>query len=759
MGKTKFRKRPTIGFVLNNLQNRYGYQLWPGAAEAARRLDVNLLVIPGEAPGSPYGFEYQLHVLYDCIHPGTVDALVIASNTLCNYMTTEEFHEFFRRFDKIPTISIGMQIPGCPSVEVDNQSGMSEAVKHLIEVHGYRKIAFIRGPEANPEATARFQAYQKTMRDHELFIDPEWIVQGNFSPQSGKDAIRKLLQNDHYDFEAIVAANDDMAIGALEELESRGIRVPEDLAMVSFDNTPEVQFCVPALTTVRQPLDEVASCALELAVKRLAGEEIPEHTVMDTKLVVRTSCGCLPESIMLIEKEIRREEATTLPNFLETFYSGLDSKLSPAFAAEARAVWETLVNRYGFRPENNHFRREFLGGFSSVLREWAIQEKPISPWQNALTILETSFPDGPDVRRFVSEARVLVSEMTSTALSLLRIKNERRIDLLLGGVLQKLNSNLYIEDLMETIATELPRLNIRRCFLSLYTEEWVRPLGSKDLNLPHEAELILGYIGDNRIELSEEEAHYNPKKLLPRECLDSRERYDLLVKPLFFREEQFGLVFFDMAHQDSYYLETLRMQISSVLKATLLFRERKRAEEKLFEAMKSLETSNKKLENISQHDELTGLLNRRGFLTSAVQSLNLAYRMKKDGVVFFADLDDLKKVNDNFGHAEGDTAIQATAELLRKAFRDTDILGRIGGDEFIALAIDAPPEFASTLEKRLLDLIAKYNAKSGKKYKLSISLGAEPFRYKDKHTIDQLLSHADSLLYESKKKKKQCGDH
>jgi diguanylate cyclase (GGDEF)-like protein len=229
----------------------------------------------------------------------------------------------------------------------------------------------------------------------------------------------------------------------------------------------------------------------------------------------------------------------------------------------------------------------------------------------------------------------------------------------------------------------------------------------------------------------------------------------MVVKPLFFREDQLGFIIFELNQKkevNTY--ETLRLQISSALKGSLLFRDRKKAEEKLFEALKNLEESNIKLQNLSQKDELTSLYNRRGFLTMATQNINLAARMRKNGLLFYADLDGLKRINDTYGHTEGDIAIIKTAKILKKTFRDADILARLGGDEFVILAIDTPIGFMENLRKRLDKNLESYNNGSGKLYKISISMGAAPFNHSDTRTIEELMNEADHVLYDQKKERK-----
>ncbi len=153
-------------------------------------------------------------------------------------------------------------------------------------------------------------------------------------------------------------------------------------------------------------------------------------------------------------------------------------------------------------------------------------------------------------------------------------------------------------------------------------------------------------------------------------------------------------------------------------------------------------------------DQLTGLYNRRGFLTLAEQQLKMMERSRKGLVLIFADLDELKKINDTWGHEAGDEALVQAARVLREVFRKTDIIARMGGDEFAVLAPDASQEYSTTVAKRLLDQLVLHNAGAGRDYNLSMSIGMAYCNPEQPSSLDEMLSCADSQMYEQKKVKR-----
>ena len=159
------------------------------------------------------------------------------------------------------------------------------------------------------------------------------------------------------------------------------------------------------------------------------------------------------------------------------------------------------------------------------------------------------------------------------------------------------------------------------------------------------------------------------------------------------------------------------------------------------------------IQTLSLADELTGLYNRRGFLAFCKQHLSSLHRTNKSVALVYADLDGLKVINDSFGHKEGDRALVKTAELLKETFRSSDVLGRLGGDEFTALAVVEPGDGVDQVVARLEQKFANYNALKIAPYKLSISIGVAQFDAEGSQTMEDLMAMADVAMYENKRRK------
>ncbi len=206
-------------------------------------------------------------------------------------------------------------------------------------------------------------------------------------------------------------------------------------------------------------------------------------------------------------------------------------------------------------------------------------------------------------------------------------------------------------------------------------------------------------------------------------------------------DDQMGLKSLQFGAQD--YLVKSQVTAPLLLRSLRYAKERHRERERLRQG--------------SLIDELTGLYNRRGFVNVAREELSLAAEEKRSALLVFADLDGLKPINDNHGHAAGDWAIGKAADALKLAFTSQDVVGRIGGDEFVALTLDAPEGLEEKLRAAIDESLEKFNQESGRPYRLGITLGfhrPQPHETGPEPDLDKLLGLADEALYEAKRARK-----
>jgi LacI family transcriptional regulator len=210
-----------------------------------------------------------------------IDGLIV----LGGFLTVEKIEQLA---GNIPVIIVARKLVGFEEncVSVDNVEAAFLATQHLLEL-GHRRIAHICGRQDHPDAWDRQQGYLKALEEAGIEPDPELMIEGTFRRQSGVLAVEMLLLG-RASFSAIFAANDQMAYGVRLGLFRRGIRVPEDVSLVGFDDEPAAAFMIPPLTTMRQPAVELGHAAAKIALARLKGEEASPPR-LEAELVVRES--------------------------------------------------------------------------------------------------------------------------------------------------------------------------------------------------------------------------------------------------------------------------------------------------------------------------------------------------------------------------------------------------------------------------------------------------------------------------------------
>jgi DNA-binding LacI/PurR family transcriptional regulator/signal transduction histidine kinase len=304
-------RRPVLGFLIDTLLDPYQQEIWQGVIEEAARLDLDLRCY---VACSRFG-EGRRSMAHDLISPGSVDVLIATSSVVGYRLSAEELAGEYSRLGRIPLVSLGMEIPGAPSLVTDGGAGIAAAVDHLVRTHGRRRIAFVRGPARHDEAEERYRAYCAALERNGLPLDPDLVCPGDFDRSDGPRAVRVLLEERQVHFDALVAANDYMGMYAMRDLQRRGIRVPEDVAVTGFDDIRDASCSEPLFSTVRQPLDEMGRASVRAALALIRGEEVPPLTRYPAPFVPRSSCGCSPRNDAVNGLEQLRRYVTAVEQF------------------------------------------------------------------------------------------------------------------------------------------------------------------------------------------------------------------------------------------------------------------------------------------------------------------------------------------------------------------------------------------------------------------------------------------------------------
>ncbi|MBN2444425.1 MAG: substrate-binding domain-containing protein [Spirochaetales bacterium] len=550
-GYKKSTKNLTIGILIDELYYEIPVAYFKAVKEIGTKHGINVFYIVCDAMKSPLNYQIQANILYDLPHDKNIDGLIISSNILGAFISHKEFTSLCHSYNPIPTVSAGMIIEGLPSVIIDNKHGISESVSHLIDIHGHTKIAYICGPMNHPDAKERYDAFTETLNDHGLPIDEELILPGNFQVSTGQKAISILIDDRKKlpgkDVQAIVTANDYMATGALKELQIRGYRVPEDIAIVGFDDIIQVQFTNPSISTVHLSFYEMGKQAAELLISLLKGEQVPAVLRIPATFVKRQSCGCPDSSDTESDYSVYlpKDVLMSLHSEPNKFFHNLSEKIS-----NAELHTKDLIVCSHILSLLNHPELQNSQGKNN-------EEMIILPDKVKL-ILEMAVYDfiqnSVDIRHLIS----IATEIAST---------------------------LGISESIDTLERQLSKFGVHRCYLSLYENP---PPFTFPQKIPEFSRLYLAIDESGRLNLPPEGLVFPTRNLVPENILKVDDSFRFIVLPIYFQKEQIGFWLMDDSKEDVNFYSFFTMLVGSSLQGALMLK-------RLKEQSQELESANKKI--------------------------------------------------------------------------------------------------------------------------------------------------------------------
>ena len=361
-GQPKTSRRATIAFLMDFpelLGDSYATTLRDALDEACRALDLNLYIVAGRWLEDPDPNGVLHNKVYEWIDAEAVDGIIVLSTSLAACAGSAAVSRLCARYAPMPVCCIGVAIEGVPSVVIDNRLAMRGVVEHLVREHDCRRPVFISGPPMNVESQDRLAACLEVLGEHRIDMPPERVCCGNFLRSPAETAVNSLLDRD-IEFDAVIAANDAMALGALAALRKHGRRVPRDVIVTGFDDVHEVALASSPMTTARQPLRAMANLALRIVLDQIAGHSVELVHKLPTELVIRRSCGCGRQRLAALQTPGERpaESAVThLADNAERLACAVErifEESSPAISERVKHLLEAL------RDELTGHRQAFI---------------------------------------------------------------------------------------------------------------------------------------------------------------------------------------------------------------------------------------------------------------------------------------------------------------------------------------------------------------------------------------------------------------
>ncbi|MCL2188764.1 MAG: GGDEF domain-containing protein [Defluviitaleaceae bacterium] len=727
----------TFGVLFSNVVTFPQMEMWRGINEYAAQRDIHLLGYIGCYQSSNDDFTSHLNTCFDSIYNSKkLDGVILFSGYIPHHIGGNDVYDAYIR--KIPRhiacVSLSYVAQGIPSIVADNENGIYSSVDHLIKVHNKKKIVFIRGPVGNSEAEDRLKGYKKALAENGLPFVADYVLPGDFSNDSAQKAVRELLDVRKLPFDAVVASNDIMAITVLTEFKARGIQVPNEISVTGFDDDREAATFIPSVSTAGQDFFAMGYASAETLFAKINGQEVDAVRYVPSVFIPRQSCGCFRREFINMENHQQGNAYAFTQFVLDKLVPLFHDEIPPTLAHR----WVTMLADQVTTPS---FQSEvFLSLFEEIILNYSHLATDYFIWQEVINVFMVS------LQRFAHEvgnihaaleallhASTVVHDISSNQD---KIRENRQSDLRMA--LRRVTSTLVPTFDVNTLADELcrllPEVRINMAIVGLYHS----PVKSNDSSARRDVEILLGFDGKSRFYTKKESGKFNYTDVSSIVEFDfNRERRTLFYFPLFFKDEESGVIIlpYDPSiTQEVDIYEALRVNISTAIKGAELIT---------------------KIQSLSITDELTGLYNRRGFFQFVSARMDV---VRRNGdmypVVLFLDMDGLKDINDTLGHKEGDRAIQIFAKILRSTLRKEDIIGRVGGDEFIVFSTVKEKYMADSLVARLRAGIDDYNTRTRLPYRVECSIGHVALEETTRECFEAAIQSADAALYEEKMKKK-----
>ncbi len=760
----KDKKRYTIGVLVGGIMDDFTRYVCRGVMQQAKLIDANVVIFPGKyierdlSDNPELMYEYQYGTVFSYARKNNIDALIIAAGSIGCFATTDQIKKMLKQYEGIPCLLVATEIEGYVSAIFDNYQGIKDGMEYLIKNSGCRHFGMIGGTDENLDSYERKQAFQKILEDNGLPFEEKMVVKGDLSRRC-TDAFKKLL-DDNSDLDAIFCVNDETAIGMYEELKQRGIQIGKDISVLGYDDTISAAKASPSLSSVRADSSKLGEEAVKMALRIIRGEKV-ENIRVSTSFVRRDSFKHPEQDVDDRQRTGDLIDSSFTDIFYRYQYEGMSQTMNSLKVAYNKLIksiqsnfdsGESTISAYmDITVNTDDFIR--LGGI-----EYADVDNLLSFLERLYRSLKEKQPD--DKKRF--ELR--------DVFSIIYRKIVRDLNGQIGNMQkEQYNENysmkIFIQELLQfekgrdqsysVLLENLDWLHIKNATLYML-EQPVLHLFREEY-LPPEEMYLKAVLKDGEVssipaikqKCSLGKLFYDGEEQL------SEARFEKVIFPLFFHENVYGVLTCDMS--DSLYNngEFLVNQVSAAVKMIALLQVNEGIQQQLEENLVTLKENNIELDTISKIDVLTGILNRRGFYKEAGSKINKCRVEGKNVLVIYIDMNNLKIINDRFGHEEGDFSLKLIGQFLGELVRDKGIAGRIGGDEYACVLEYDGLDQGKKIVNNLNFKFEEFNRLSDKPYIITVSAGAYLLDIDDPLSLEEALSQADERLYEVKQFRKK----
>ncbi|MCQ2482223.1 MAG: GGDEF domain-containing protein [Clostridia bacterium] len=632
-------KKRKIAAFANGWSDDYILTAMRGISKSARELNIDIyLFMEYAAYGAPKESCLGEVNIFNLANFDDFDGILLFGNTLNNAGELGILVDRVKASGK-PAVCLEYEVDGITCISTDNYTGMKEVCDHLFRDHNIKNPLFVTGAAGNKESEIRYQAFTDSVAEYSVNWNSKYIIQGDWSYYTIQHLIPEWFENNPGERpDAVICANDIMAMGAIIALAKMGFACPEDVVVTGFDNLNSAKAFFPSLTTVDRGWAERSAESLKYLIDLIDGKVEPGNIVYHSRMACNRSCGCK------MTEELFRFQSSILNHM-----SNLPSERT-LFDWHLTAIDDAMNASYGLEDVHNNFDAMYR-------------------------------TRGQEVSQGYEGATFCICLDETFVESLLGNDQSRVI-----GYGDRMNVIFAARD-----NVTLQRQMIDTSYIFPVFEKAGEP-GNVYLIAPmHNQGVVIGYV-------------------------------------------------------------VFKNNIS-ILEANFLYSWLRHIKSGLLRAKKNIlmQSMNKKLDEMSIRDELSGLLNRKGYEKKVIPLIEKNKSEGKKSLMMVADINKMKVINDVYGHLQGDLAIRLVAKALDANIPEGWYAVRYGGDEFVIMGEKPHFDDGKVLMTQFCDAVKSQGANMYLPFDLTISVGCVTINPNEDTTIEEYFKMADNAMYEMKK--------
>ena len=749
-------KRKTICFLVSGLMDDFTIKLCNGVMSEASHLDINLVVVPvkyidRDLTGLQDKYEYQYKTNASNLLPENIDALLVAADSIGCLTAKENLMDFIHSLPKVPTVMVASKVEGYPGVIFDNKAGVRDGLTYLVEKLGIRRIGMLGGSENHVDAKERRDAYDEIRQKYDLPYRDTMFVETNISFHCQNEV--ELLLDMNPDLEAVFCVNDDVARTTYQVLRARGLEPGKDVKILGFDNSQMAAMMSPALSTVDADAIELGRHGLRMVMRAMDGED-PGVETTPTRFILRDSFGGLEETVRKSDGLLNRSLLNR--QFDQVFYRYRDveqmdaSKLRNNFLL----LMEEVISYVESGQHDDWQVRELKDKINTFFtKERALEytdNNELMPYIERLHAEAAERFGTPEAKLRVYRMLTSVYKRILNAMSDRTVQYESGMDAMLYSmktiVKDTLNFTYGNDKSYESIVQPLANVGFRNAFVYIYEKSIVH-LDQEPFEVPKMLR-IKAVLTDGEVR----DVPYIQQPVSLKSIFNHRflpkEKWTMVLMPLYFGDTVYGSVLVDLNNLMFRNGEFMVNQFATTARMIEILRQNNEIQKQLEENLAVMAENNIVLDRLSRNDVLTGILNRRGFFDIARSVIAECKDMKIDVIFSYVDMNNLKVINDRFGHDDGDFALKAISQVLTEVVSGNGTVGRIGGDEYAFIYYGKLSE--EELRTEIAERFRKMNEESDKPYNVTVSCGFYRIHPEEEISVDDAMASADEDLYRAK---------